>query len=395
MILLDLALGVGSAALLLPAAVFAVECVLAPRRVKPAPSAPGARPPTAVVVPAHDEGPQIAGTVTHLLEQLGPDDRLVVVADNCSDDTAARAAEAGAEVLERSDPDHRGKGFALRFAFDALAETPPEVVVVVDADCRLGADALEVLARRARDEDRPMQAEYLMHPGSDDTKAGVSAFAFMVRNQARPRGLARLGLPVHLTGTGMAFPWNVLRAAHVEGGHIVEDLMLGLDLAERGHPVRLCSEAQVWSELPDGSQAALQQRSRWEHGQLHTLTTRAPRLVAMGLARGRVDLVALGLDLAVPPLALLVLLLGAMLALSGGAVLVGGSPIPLGLAAAGVALVTLGVFAAWLKLGQAMLPWYRFLAIPLYVLWKVPLYVALLVGRRTRQWKRTQRASER
>src|SRR3954468_13749647 len=102
-----------AASLLVPLAVLPVEglAALLPRRR--AAAADGPRPRCAVLVPAHDEEAGIARTLGDLLPQLGPGDRLVVVADNCADGTAAVARGAGAEVLERTDPDHRGKGYAL------------------------------------------------------------------------------------------------------------------------------------------------------------------------------------------------------------------------------------------------------------------------------------------
>jgi poly-beta-1,6-N-acetyl-D-glucosamine synthase len=53
-----------------------------------------------VLVPAHDEGDRITDTLAGLRRQTLPPDRVLVVADNCSDDTAALARAAGAEVLE-------------------------------------------------------------------------------------------------------------------------------------------------------------------------------------------------------------------------------------------------------------------------------------------------------
>src|SRR6185436_16232635 len=71
------------------------------------------RRPLAVLVPAHNEGSGLLPTIANIQSQLGPGDRLLVVADNCSDDTAAVARQNGAEVVERTDPTRLGKGFAL------------------------------------------------------------------------------------------------------------------------------------------------------------------------------------------------------------------------------------------------------------------------------------------
>ena len=75
----------------------------------------------------------------------------------------------------------------------------------------------------------------------------VSNFAFMIRNLVRQRGLQRLAGRVHLTGTGMAFPWTLFADADLGGGSIVEDLNLGMSLAANGHPPILVEGATVWS----------------------------------------------------------------------------------------------------------------------------------------------------
>jgi cellulose synthase/poly-beta-1,6-N-acetylglucosamine synthase-like glycosyltransferase len=94
-------------------------------------------PRVAVLVPARNESTGILRTLKDIQSQLGPRDRLVVIADNCTDDTAAVAKAAGAEVTERSDLTHVGKGYALDWGLKFLEADPPEIVVMIDADCRL------------------------------------------------------------------------------------------------------------------------------------------------------------------------------------------------------------------------------------------------------------------
>src|SRR4029079_12789273 len=86
----------------------------------------------AVVIPAHDEADRIANTVARVKEQVTDDSQVIVIADNCSDATAANALAAGAVVWQRNDPDRRGKGYALNFAWDRLGESPPAGVACLD-----------------------------------------------------------------------------------------------------------------------------------------------------------------------------------------------------------------------------------------------------------------------
>ena len=75
-------------------------------------------PAVSFVIPAHDEESTVGEALEALRPQLAPGDRLLVVADNCSDDTAEVARRGGAEVATRDDRERRGKGHALRFGLD-------------------------------------------------------------------------------------------------------------------------------------------------------------------------------------------------------------------------------------------------------------------------------------
>jgi cellulose synthase/poly-beta-1,6-N-acetylglucosamine synthase-like glycosyltransferase len=347
-----------------------------------------------VLVPAHNEELGIGRTVTTLLPQLQSGDRLVVIADNCTDRTAEVARSLGATVVERQDRERRGKGYALDRGVRDLESDPPDVVVLVDADCVVADGSLDRLVRESAATGRPMQAVYLLDepPGAGPGQR-LSAFAFRFKNQVRPLGLHHLGMPCLLTGTGMAFPWPVLRDAPLASGNIVEDMQLGLDLAVAGLPPRLCPEALVTGELPSGRGAATAQRRRWEHGHLQTLLTQAPRLVAAAIRRGRPGLLGLALELSVPPLALLFLLWAvAEAGLVCWYAFADGSPLPAIVLGSAALTTALAFLAAWAKFGRERLPLTTLLAVPLYIAWKVPIYLGFLF-RRQIGWNRTERTA--
>jgi cellulose synthase/poly-beta-1,6-N-acetylglucosamine synthase-like glycosyltransferase len=393
--LIDSVLIVLAVAAAVPSAVFFWECVLgALYRPRPGPPSQLPRPRIAVLVPAHDESAGIVKTLSGLLPQLTQGDVLLVVADNCSDDTAAVAAASGATVAERHDTTRRGKGYALVFGLERLASDPPDVVVIVDADCLVSEGGIERLARLAQASDRPVQADYVLTPSERPSgRSVISALAFLVKNRVRPRGLSALGMPCLLTGTGMAFPWHVLRKAPPTNDHLVEDMVMGLELALLGHAPRLCPDAFVTSALPERSQAASAQRRRWEHGHLATLLAHGPRLLWQGVRRGRVELIAIALDLMVPPLSLLVAMLWFGLALCAGARGLGASLAPLAIVASSTAAIALGVFLGWFAYGRKLVRARDLLAIPLYLAWKLPLYFGFFFRGRQRGWERTERAA--
>jgi hypothetical protein len=190
----------------------------------------------------------------------------------------------------------------------------------------------------------------------------------------------------------MAFTWEVIRKAPPTGAYLVEDLLMGLDLALLGHAPLYTSQARVESKLPERDEVAQKQRTRWEHGQMTTVMNRGPKLLAQGLSRGKLGLMALGLDLMVPPLALLVMLSGAVTLLCGALALAGVWWMPAALAGAGLTGVGLGVLASWARFGRSTLPAKYVFSIPLYVLWKIPLYARYLVGGGQKKWERTERS---
>ncbi|WP_448570660.1 glycosyltransferase family 2 protein [Trichothermofontia sp.] len=391
---LTLLLGALAIVLLIPITVLLLECLLAlfPSQ-KPQSEAGLDPPPTiAVLIPAHNEALGIESTLRALGPQLTPPDRLVVIADNCEDETAAIARSTGVMVTERFNAEQRGKGYALQHGLQLLAPQPPDVVIIVDADCWVAPGGLAAIAQQAMMTGCPVQARYLMAPPPEPSpKDSISALAFTVKNWVRPLGLRRLGLPCVLTGTGMGFPWAVLQQVAWVGDHLVEDMQLSVDAAIAGYPPQFCPQARVTSILPQQQRAATSQRTRWEHGHLQTIRQQVPRLVREALRQRRLDLLALALDLSVPPLSLLVLLwLGAFILAVGtrGLGIMGGLP-TLGLAIAG-GMLTLAILMAWLGFARDQVSLTLLLAIPLYILWKIPLYVAFLI-RPQSQWVRTAR----
>ncbi len=388
------ALLIASATLLAsPAVVLGVECLVACLGRKPKHDPPEARRPSiAVVTPAHNEENQIARTVQSIRSQLADGDRLIVVADNCTDRTGPIAKSLGAEVLVREDAERRGKGYAIRHALDALRADPPEIVVNIDADCVADPGAIERIAALAASSGCPVQGSYLMRSPVDGTArmSRVSEFAVRVKNHVRPLGLQKLGLPCLLTGSGMAFPWETLEQTPHPESHIVEDMRYATDLAIQGYPPKPCMQAGFVSWLPSVETAFVTQRTRWEHGHLATIRAEAPRLLGAFLRTGRPSLLALMLELAVPPLSLFVCFLAAVIVGAGAIGLTGGGWWPFVVVAVSGGVAMLGLGAAWLRHGRDILPPRELLSIPGYVLKKLPIYKRFVVDPEE-GWVRTAR----
>jgi cellulose synthase/poly-beta-1,6-N-acetylglucosamine synthase-like glycosyltransferase len=350
---------------------------------------------TAIILPAHNEEQVIEGTLQGLTGIAPHQFDIVVVADNCSDRTAALARRYPVTVIEREDDRRRGKGFALAFAREWLRREPPAAVIVLDSDCRTDRDSLLALAGRCEQTGGAVQAINLLEPApTAGPLVQVSSFAFLIKNLVRQRGLQRLAGSVHLTGTGMCLPWEQFDGADLATSSIVEDIRLGLELARSGKHPRLEEGAVVWS--PHAEQAnTLGQRSRWEGGFLAMARTAAPALIRRGFATLSPRTLFAGLDLLVPPLALLAML--DILALAGAALLAAAGAISWlpALALGGIGLLAaIALLLAWWREGRAFLSPAALFRLPLYPLWKLPMYLKLARSGAPKQWQRTERPGE-
>lgn len=402
MVVWNALLGLAALLLLLPCTLFAFQVLVALFAPKILIS-PMQRPQTTlrvcILMPAHNEAGGICKVLHALLPQLNADTHLLVVADNCTDNTAAIVREVAQqcpylEVIERHNTQQRGKGYALDHGVRHLASMPPAVVLVLDADCAIAPGSIQTLTTLCIATQRPTQSLYLMHaPSGSGAKTQLAEFAWLVKNQARPLGFHRLGLPCQLMGTGMAFTWQQISNANLGTGHIVEDMQLGVDLAMAGTPPLFCPDALVTSEFPNSALGIATQRTRWEHGHLGVIVAQVPALLWRALGHRSGALLAMALDLCVPPLALLTLLCAATFLASLALSAAGGASLPLLLSAAASGLLLTGVACAWFKFGRRVISFWQLAQVPVYVIKKVPLYFYFLIKRQT-TWVRSKRDGE-
>ncbi|MDX2205217.1 MAG: glycosyltransferase family 2 protein [Hyphomicrobiaceae bacterium] len=347
---------------------------------------------TAILVPAHNEGAGLLPTLRDAQAQLRAGDRILVVADNCTDDTADVARASGVDVAVRTDATRRGKGYALEFGVRELTRDPPDVVLVMDADCRFGPDAVRILADAVMRTGRPAQGLYLMHaPEGGAAKMHVHAFAYRIRNWLRPLGMHLLGLPTQLFGTGMAFPFGLIAGRDLGNSRLAEDTALGLDLASQGRAAIFCPDASITSWFPSSHKAADTQRLRWEQGNLSNVRDLVPRGLVRAVRDRNLQLAALAVDLSVPPLALLAFSAVAGLIAGVGLFLLGGPLAALVVPAAGVALLVLGALLSWLAVGRDVLPVSELTDLPVYLVRKLGFYRSWIGSKKPSEWVKTDR----
>jgi cellulose synthase/poly-beta-1,6-N-acetylglucosamine synthase-like glycosyltransferase len=390
--LADVLLCLAAVPVLLASAYLLLLTLASGRRPAPPPSAPHLR--FDVVVPAHDEEAGIAATVRSVLATDYPPAlrRVLVVADNCTDATAARAEEAGATVLVRHDPDRRGKGYALAHAFArVLGDGTADAVVVVDADTLVSPNLLVAFAARLEGGAVAIQSDNGVQNPNASWRTRLMAVAFSLVNTLRSLGRERLGCSAGLRGTGMCLSTRILRSVPYDCFSLVEDVEYGIRLGTLGHRVRFAGEARVVSEMATGSDASRSQRARWEGGRRELARRHARALLRAGIARRDRVLLDLGLDLLVPPLAGL----GAAAALglvasSVASRLAGHVLTSTWVWAAGVAALATYVARGWWLSGTGFQGLQGLLFSPVYLVWKVGLR-AFGAARPGDAWVRTAR----
>jgi 1,2-diacylglycerol 3-beta-glucosyltransferase len=270
------------------------------------PPLPGRRRRFDVIVPAHDEAAAIEGVIANLRRLAWRADalRIVVVADNCTDTTAALARAAGAHVLERHDTQHRGKGHALAFAFDAsLARGWADAVVVVDADTEVSSNLLRAFSARLAIGAHAVQAHYGVLNAQASWRTRLMAIATGAFHGVRSRGRERLALSCGIRGNGWCVTHDLLRRVPYRAFSLTEDVEYGIQLGLAGERVHYADEAHVDATMVLGARAAATQRRRWEGGRWQLIRSRTlPLLRAATTRRGGRVCLDLAIDLLVLPL---------------------------------------------------------------------------------------------
>ena len=388
----DLIFLIAAAIVLIPCTIFFLECLAAfISGSSDANLKISERPQATVLIPAHNEAAQIKEVLETLLPQITDRDRIIVIADNCHDNTAELARSTGVTVLERENLTDRGKGYALDYALQQIKQDPPAVLVILDGDCIVSPQAIEKITRKAIATGRPVQATYLMEQPEDPSlKDKISMFSLKVKNLVRLLGLNRLGWHSLLTGSGMAFPWSLIEQISLAGSKTTDDMQLTVDLALKGSTPIFCADASVMGRLMKDKDAQ-SQRSRWEHGHLEMILVEVPRLLKAFLKTGNWAALGLAIDIFIPPLSLLVMVWLAMAVItSSAAIFTSVALLPaIILGVAGVFLFS-GVLLAWVKFGRSDLPLKNLLAIPFYILSKIPIYLKFLIKPQSR-WLKTER----
>lgn len=360
-----------------------------------------------ILVPAHNEE-RLLPTLLANLQQVDYPKHLYavhVVADNCTDNTAGIVQQSGAFVHERFNSELRGKGYALQWLLQRLwqAEEPHDAILILDADSSISPNFLRVMDARLARGERVIQSYYAVRDPEQSWSVSLRYVALALLHYLRPLGRMVLGGSTGLKGNGMVFAADILKK-HEWSASITEDIEFHMALVLDGERVMFAPDAVVEAEMPQDLSGSQTQNTRWERGRLQMAQTYVPKLLQASWKAVRVGeygraylLFDAIMEHIIPPFSILVGLSG--LGFVASILLFAFDPahrqniglINLVLGSANMIGQLVYIFYG-LYLVRASKQIYRaLLYAPGFVLWKIWLYIRILLGRDKDGWVRTAR----
>jgi cellulose synthase/poly-beta-1,6-N-acetylglucosamine synthase-like glycosyltransferase len=270
----------------------------------------------AIFIPAHNEEIVISDIVDNLKHLNYPKELydVFVIADNCSDNTAAIAAKAGAKVLVRFDNKEKGKGHALKWAFDKVlfsegADSNYDTAVIFDADNLVSKDFLQEMNNKLCAGHKVVQG-YIDSKNPTDTWITMGySISFWNANRLFQSARAFLGLSNEIGGTGFCMDVETLKQLGWDATSLAEDLEFTAKLVLNGMKVAWAPKAVIYDEKPLTLAQSWRQRRRWMQGFADVCSRYFFKLLKKGLKEGNLA----ALDCAVYTLQPYVLILGGVM----------------------------------------------------------------------------------
>ncbi len=227
------------------------------------------------IIPAHNEEMVVKNLIESLKNQNYDKDLydIYVIADNCTDETARVAREAGAIVLERFDPEHKTKGYALQWFLKQKIEENADY----DAFCIFDADnivdknfLINMNKKLCQGEDVVQGYRDIKNPTDNWITSGYALFYWTMH---RLYHLARynIGLSPLLNGTGFMVRFDVVKPNGWETETLTEDIEFSLKRIIQGKKLGWATDAIVYDEQPTSFKQSWSQRSRWTVGHMQCI----------------------------------------------------------------------------------------------------------------------------
>ena len=227
------------------------------------------------IIPAHNEEAVVANLIESLKKQTYNRDLydIYVIADNCTDNTAKVAKQAGAIVYERFDETKKTKGYALNwFLQQKIKENAPyDALFIFDADNIVDKDFIKNMNKKlCQGEDVVQGYRDIKNPSDNWISSGYALFYWTMH---RFYHLARynLGLSPLLNGTGFMVKFDVIKPQGWDTVTLTEDIEFSLKRIIAGKKLGWATDAICYDEQPTGFKQSWSQRSRWTVGHMQCI----------------------------------------------------------------------------------------------------------------------------
>ena len=227
------------------------------------------------IIPAHNEATVVANLIESLKNQNYPKDLydIYVIADNCTDNTAEVARNAGAIVYERFDEKKKTKGFALQwFLAQKIEENAPyDAFCIFDADNIADENFLKAMNKKLCQGENVVQGyRDIKNPTDNWITAGYAIF-YWTMNRFYHLARYNLGLSPLLNGTGFMVRFDIIKPTGWDTNTLTEDIEFSLKNIIEGRKLGWATDAIVYDEQPTGFKQSWSQRSRWTVGHIQCM----------------------------------------------------------------------------------------------------------------------------
>ncbi len=227
------------------------------------------------IIPAHNEEAVVTDLIESLKKQDYPKELLdiYVIADNCTDNTAFVARNAGAIVYERFDPEKKTKGYALNwFLEQKIAEDAPyDAFCIFDADNIVDKNFIKEMNKKLCQGEEVVQGyRDIKNPTDNWITAGYTIF-YWTMNRFYHLARYNIGLSPLINGTGFMVKFDVIKPDGWKTKTLTEDIEFSLTRIIKGKKLGWATDAIVYDEQPLGFKQSWKQRTRWTVGHIQCM----------------------------------------------------------------------------------------------------------------------------
>ncbi|MDD2272143.1 MAG: glycosyltransferase family 2 protein [Desulfuromonadaceae bacterium] len=348
----------------------------------------------AIIIPAHNEEFIVDGLCKNL-KKINYSKELYdvyFIADNCCDRTASICSDNDFKVIERYDETNKGKGYAIKYAFDNVPLDKYDAFLIIDADTYVDENILFELSKSLSNGDTAIQC-YIKIPNKDETWfTKILCVSRVINGLFYHYPKSMLGLSSYLMGSGICFSTDLIKKKGWTAFSIAEDWEYYAQLLLAGYRIAFAKNAVVYQYESRSIVQATSQRLRWSSGRWKVTKTLGIQLLIEGIKKRSLILFDASLPLIFPNNSLQInltfLALALVFVLPSSVFKIFFVAATLVLLAGQFLIFILGAFVAgslWKTLCVA-------LCVPVFLVWKLIIDILCFSGLyRGTKWVRTSR----